>query len=88
MKYELELSVCNNPKISNNLFRISLFFFYKNFGRISPNLVYLKLSTISTLVTNKPFSTIQSFYFIPTFHNQQYFTSSNISIQGIIMLTN
>jgi hypothetical protein len=57
------------------------------FTKIWAEFIHHKLSTISTLVSNKPFSTIQYLYFIPTFHNQQYFTFFNISIQGIIMLT-
>jgi len=63
---------CNSPKISNNLSGISCFF-YKNFGRVFLNSIYHKLSTISTLVSNKPFSTIQSFILF------YHFTINNIS---------
>ena len=32
-----------------------IYFFFKNFGRVSPNIACPKLSTKSTLVPNQPF---------------------------------
>jgi hypothetical protein len=45
---------CNNPKISRNIFWKFMIFFL-NFGRVSLNLAYPKLSTKSTSIPNQTF---------------------------------
>ena len=72
--------IINNPKISSNIFWKFMILFFKNFGRVSPNLAYLKLSTKSTSVPNQPFPQFNVLIIL------QHISINNISLSLIIIL--